>query len=114
MQTLVNLRLVTVVSRPGGKNKSIYLINALKQDKPLEVPAGEPIEQRVVDDDTPIQRAEMPADPQKSPREACGSCRFAHIVGIGSMRCRRLPPHAKAGHPVIKPGDWCGEFQESA
>ncbi|MFL5900891.1 MAG: hypothetical protein ACJ75S_06795 [Solirubrobacterales bacterium] len=134
MQCLIERRFVSIIERKGGRAKTRYLVHGITQDRVLHVPPGEPVEQLAVEEepveqsspvvrmqleasrveDPPIVRAEMPEDPMKSPREACGGCRFAHIVGIGSMRCRRLPPSASEGHPKVQAGDWCGEFQKSA
>jgi hypothetical protein len=113
MQCLIERRYISIVDRRGGRAKTRYLVHGLTQDRVLELPRGGPVEQ-VADADPSILRARMPANPEKSPTEACGGCRFAHLIGVGSMVCRRLPPDARKGHPPIKPADWCGEFQRSA
>jgi hypothetical protein len=113
MQCLIERRYVSIVERKGGRAKTIYLVHGITQERVLQVPPGDPVEQLALED-TPIVRAEMPEDPIKSPRESCGGCRFANIVGIGSMRCRRMPPDARGGFPTVRSADWCGEFQRSA
>lgn len=50
--------------------------------------------------------------------EQCGRCRFFQWDDDGPIgACHRGPPRsgqAAGNWPVVRPGDWCGEFRGSA